>query len=60
MSTMRATLLMGAKRVICGLVSIAIVLLNLVVDIVYTFLDPRVRESSGFGGVRVARRLRRE
>ena len=41
-------------------VSIAIVLLNLVVDIVYTFLDPRVRESSGFGGVRVARRRRRE
>jgi peptide/nickel transport system permease protein len=35
-------------------VSIAIVLLNLVIDFVYTLLDPRVRASEGFG--RMSRR----
>jgi peptide/nickel transport system permease protein len=40
-------------------VSIAIVLLNLIVDLIYTFLDPRVRENSGLSGVRVRRRYRK-
>ena len=39
-------------------VSIAIVLLNLIVDIIYTFLDPRVRESAASRGVRFGRRRR--
>ena len=37
-------------------VSIAIVVLNLIVDVILTFLDPRVRESSGLGSVRAGRR----
>jgi peptide/nickel transport system permease protein len=37
-------------------VSIAIVMLNLIVDLIYTFLDPRVRESTGLGGVRLRSR----
>jgi peptide/nickel transport system permease protein len=41
-------------------VSVAIVLMNLVVDVLYTFLDPRVRESSGLSGMRVGRRWRNE
>ena len=41
-------------------VSIAIVLMNLIVDVLYTFLDPRVRESSGLAGVRFGRRRYRE
>jgi ABC-type dipeptide/oligopeptide/nickel transport system permease component len=41
-------------------VSIAIVVLNLIVDVILTFLDPRVRESSGLGSVRAGRRRRDE
>jgi peptide/nickel transport system permease protein len=37
-------------------VSVAIVILNLIVDIVYTMLDPRVRESQGVGRIGLRRR----
>jgi peptide/nickel transport system permease protein len=37
-------------------VSVAIVILNLIVDVLYTMLDPRVRESQGFGRFGLRRR----
>ena len=41
-------------------VSVAIVILNLIVDLLYTFLDPRVREAQGFGRFGLRRRALEE
>jgi peptide/nickel transport system permease protein len=41
-------------------VSVLIVVLNLIVDVIYTFLDPRVRVAEGIGRPRRRRRVREE